>query len=650
MSIVRVRFLLGSFSFACVIALLILTDALPILRGGFGWQWPYLPVAAASGIGLVLCLLGYFAGAYLLLRRETRMAWVFGWAIIGALALTALVIHLRHPDVVYELYTRTASVLTTGQHRAGADIGLGGAAWRDWDSFIHLTTWAGGHVAVAPPGIPMFYALLSALFDAVPAVSQRLASPLIAFQCSNYNFIYDTPGEWASAWFGVLMPVWAALAVFPLYGVARRMGLAHPYARLIVLAFPLVPSLSLFAPTWSTFYPFISLCIVWLLIAGLEKRSLGRLLLAGLLLGAALFMNYTFLPLGAFVGIYAALYIGLTARRDWRWLLPAYLCIGIGVSIPWLLYWLGSGTAPWQLIAANFDTHLEIDRPYLPWIFIHVWDWILYNGVALVPLWIAGVVYWLRKRDGAPPVLALALLATVLLLAISGTARGESGRVWAFFTPLLLLAAGDGLQRIYSVELRLPLRGVVLVGQGVMLLALALSLDVMNSGLNPPPTATFIATTRDYIPTNVLFADPARADQFRLTGWAAEQDGDSVRLALRWQGEEQGFVPYWFGAVLVAPDGAVYDAGVWQPGQERATAANNRAAERGTYPTTCWQQGKIVEDTVLLTLPNDAAAGNWWVSLAAFDATLDGETRLMTTLPDGTTDGQVGLGPIPLAR
>lgn len=202
-------------------------------------------------------------------------------------------------------------MLTTGQHRAGADIGLGGAAWRDWDSFIHLTTWAGGHVAVAPPGIPLFYALLSALFDAVPSVSQPLASPLIAFQCSNYNFIYDTPGEWAAAWFGVLMPIWTALAVFPLYAVARRIGLMKPYTRLIVLVYALVPSLSLFAPTWSTLYPFISLCIVWLLIVGLERRSLWRLALVGLLLGTALFMNYTFLPLGAFVGIYATLFIML---------------------------------------------------------------------------------------------------------------------------------------------------------------------------------------------------------------------------------------------------------------------------------------------------------------------------------------------------
>lgn len=314
------------------------------------------------------------------------------------------------------------------------------------------------------------------------------------------------------------------------------------------------------------------------------------------------------------------------------------------------MYWAGSGTAPWQLIAANFDTHLEIERPYLPWVFIHVWDWVLYNGVVFVPLWIAGLVYWLRRREGAPPVLALALLATVLLLAVSGTARGESGRVWAFFTPLLLLAAADGLQRIYSTELRLSSRLLVLAGQAVMLLALAVSLDVMNSGLIPPPITSGVVAIRPYIDTNAAFASTEGAGQFRLTGWSAEQDDDSLRLNLRWHGEAQGFVPYWFGVVLVAPDGTAYDAGVWQPGQARPTLANNSAAERGTYPTTCWQPDETIEDSILLSLPAAAVAGDWWVSLAAFDAEANGGTRLATTLPDGASDVQVGLGPIQLAR
>lgn len=94
---VRVRLVLGSFCFALIIALLIATDTLPILRGGFGWQWPYLPVAAARGVGLAVCLIVYLTGAYLLFRREARLGLVFAWAIIGALALTAFVINLRHP-------------------------------------------------------------------------------------------------------------------------------------------------------------------------------------------------------------------------------------------------------------------------------------------------------------------------------------------------------------------------------------------------------------------------------------------------------------------------------------------------------------------------------------------------------------------------
>jgi hypothetical protein len=96
--------------------------------------------------------------------------------------------------------------------------------------------------------------------------------------------------------------------------------------------------------------------------------------------------------------------------------------------------------------------------------------------------------------------------------------------------------------------------------------------------------------------------------------------------------------PYWFAVLLVAPDGSVpLPAQVWQPVETR-------------YPTSCWRPGEMVGDTIRLPLPNDAPPGDWWLSLSAFADADQSDARLSVTLPDGTQDRQIGLGPIPLAQ
>jgi hypothetical protein len=93
-------------------------------------------------------------------------------------------------------------------------------------------------------------------------------------------------------------------------------------------------------------------------------------------------------------------------------------------------------------------------------------------------------------------------------------------------------------------------------------------------------------------------------------------------------------VPYWFAVLPVAPDGSTpIEAFVWQPNATR-------------YPTTCWQPDQIVGDSIKLSLPENAPAGDWWLSLVAFPDDADPMNRLTITLPNGTQDTQIGLGPV----
>ncbi len=611
-----------------LLALFLAFDVIPFLRGGFGWQWPYVPAMLGRIVSLVSATSIYVVGGWLLLKQGARSRLLLLWGLLGAAILPLAVIAVRSDNVAYELFVRTASGVTTGPHLAAAEMDWSSGAWRDWPSVMNSYEGRSVHVRLGPPGLPMFYGLVNAFFDANPSLADPLYRALVPWQCNNWNLLAYSPGEWASAWFGMLMPFWAALAVFPLFEVGKR--LIGDRARLAVLWWPLVPSLVMFVPTWNTLYPLLSLLAFWLLLAGLDRpRGAWHFLAAGLVTGLLTFANFSLIPLVGFLGIYILLYERYDRATgelfQWQRLTYIALWLTLGISIPWFLYWLVSGLTPLDLLRVAMDSHLDLDRPYLPWLWLHLWEWALMTGIPLIVLWLLSI----RQRHDRGFILSMALLLTMILLLLSGTARGETGRVWLFFAPFVLIAAAGSLG---SAGESPGAAGrswlVVSVGQAALMIALAATWDVINApDMSPPPESPPVwAASRQ--------ANASFNNSFRLTGWDAEVNGNTIQLHLDWQGMAQMTIPYWFSALLVRPDGApVADSVVWQPDETR-------------YPTTCWKPGETVGDTIVLPLPPSATAGDWWVSLAAFADVNKPEERLSVTAADGTSDTQVGLGPI----
>ncbi len=604
-----------------LLALVVLADVVPFLRGGFGWQWPYEPAGLIRILPLILAVVMYIAGAGWLLRRSGRDWPLLLWSFAGVIALTLAGLWLRSDDVVYELFVRTASGVTTGQHFAGVEIDWSDPGWVNWPQTVEPFIGRSGHIVLSGPALPLWYGALNAVFAQVPAAAEPLQRALIPLQCRNYDLLAYTPAEWASAWFGMLMPVWAALAVWPLHGVARRL-IGLPGARWTVLWWPLVPALILFTPTWNTLYPLAALIAFWLLLKGLDNGA-GWLLGSGLVSGLLLFANFSLLPLLGLLGFYTLLH-DLWLRR-WRWYRPVIvgLWFGAGLLVPWLIFWLASGLTPLDLFNHAMANHLFQERPYIPWLWLHFWEWALLSGLPCIILWLWFVV---RRPAAQTPgaLLALSLLLTMLVLIFSGTARGETGRVWLFFAPFVLICAAAAFEKRDSVRRW----GLVSVGQAALLIAVGAAWMLINApNMSPPPASPgSVAAERSL--------EAAVSDEFRLTGWGAEVVDDALQLRLNWQTDRQMTTPYWFAALLVAPDGSIpLDSVVWQ-------------ALDTAYPTTCWKPGEIVGDVVELPLPADAPTGDWWISLSVFGDKENPELRLPVTLADGTQDDQIGLGPV----
>jgi hypothetical protein len=602
------RFWWGCWLGCMALAIILAFDWLPILRGGeiFRWQWNYLPVPLLKAFGLLLGIVVFVGVGWVVAHKGRTLTLI--WAIFGACVLPLGVTALRYDMPVVELFHRTISPVTTGQHLIGARIDWSDPSWHDWATAMVEYRDVSIHVALSPPGLPMLYGGLDGLLEGLPALSDALQRPLLNAQCHNQSFIALNHAERASAWVGILMPLWAGLAVLPLYALCKRFS-DELIARRIALLWALIPAASLFTPTFNTLYPLLALIVVWLLFKGLEsKRGIWWWLSSGVLMGILTFLNFSLVPLAMLCGFITLFYCGFTRTGFLRavWVGGWY---GLGVAFVWGIYGLSTGSDALNLLSVAFDEHLTLDRPYLPWLWMHFWEWVLLAGIPITLLWLVNVRHNLIGR---------ALLFTMLILLLSNTARGETARVWLFFTPFMLI----GMSSLVSLNNR---RHWVLLlsAQVALLVVLASTWDVITApDIRPRPQIS--EPIANAIPINANFGD------FHLVGWQGEFVSEGLQLTLNWHSDYSSGQSLFFSALQVAPDGSTpYSATVWQP--------------TSGYLTTCWQKGETLSDTILLPMDNPQS-GEWYISLSAFVDINQPMERLAISLADGTTDTQVGIG------
>ena len=645
-SIPRTIWIITGLTFA--VALVFGFDLTPWVRGGYGWRWQWIPAPLERVLPLLLASLIYLIGVLMLLRRKrpaTRL--ILLWSIIGTIALSLAITHAREGDAFFTLFARTVYGGTTGQHWSATQIDWSDDTWLEWTTVMQDL---GGHLGTAPPGLSMFYAGVNDLLDGTP-ITDPLHREFLLYQCHNYDLLSYTPAQWASALFGMMMPLWAGLTVIPLYAVSKRLFDDRRYAVYTALSWTLVLGMLAFTASWSTFFPFFAILAFWLLVIGLETtkiRHIWWIFLAGLATGIAHFINFAFLPLLGLFGLYTLGHYWIQVRnttqplRIWDILRPSILVgiyFGLGLILPWVVFWLAGGSTVIDILQTSFDYHLDLDRPLWFWAGMHLWDWSVFTSLALAIVWLVAIGHWWRnRRDTQLPLLSITLLVTILIMTLSGTTRGESGRIWLFMSPFMIIAGIDGLRRISSQANDTGKAfGVIMVANIAMMIVVSANLLLMTTPLVSPPLAPQVTVDRQVYARFEVNDSPA----FDLTGWSSEivntDDRQAIRLSLQWQGVAQVTEAHLFGAFLINPAGEVVNFTNWQP--------NERADYR--YPTTCWTPNTTIGDSIDLPLPDGAESGDWWVSLAAFGEQSDHpEGRLSVTYAGNPDDVQIGLGPI----
>lgn len=608
------------------LGLIISTDVTPILRGPSPetpvWYWPYAlapaarwwaPLAAAGWLFLV--------GAWWL--RPAHATWrrtilALSGLMLGHVLLQAAFLYARGGDAWAEAINRTLADNSNGYFRTAAEVTDMGALLRAYPAA--MGGFSAEHARTHPPGLIVLNWLTIRAWEQAPDLAGNVSRLVWPARCADL-WLFERPISVAAAlliWAGLPMGA-GALTIWPIYALARRWQ-TGPAARLAALLAAATPGLMLFSPQSDQLFACLAAWVVYLIWpAGARGRAMRRLL-AGLLIGLASFMslgNAIWLGLAGLILVLGLrLADRMTMRDGLREVIPALVWLSLGAALPWLAYWAGWGVSPWRMAHSGLNQHYLLVnqyRAYDTWLLFNLFDGLVFAGWPVCLGWIAAA--WRARRPGrrSEDSLALALLVFVLGLDLSGTTRGEVGRLWLFLWPLAALAAGLWWGRRLTS------------GRRLALLALQLSLCLAVGIAWRPLEAQIVSPAHPIMPPAAVTAWNG-ADLFggalRLTGYqrtpGALRAGDTLDITLTWQPVAPVTRPYTIFAQLLDD-------------QNQILAQRDSWPVDGRWPPTCWSRGEEVVDRRQIVLPSRAMPGNYRLAVGWYDSLIG--TRL--TLPDG---------------
>ncbi|MBI5836916.1 MAG: hypothetical protein HZB25_06715 [Candidatus Eisenbacteria bacterium] len=441
--------------------LLLLARALPLgWAGQNSWTWwPMLPSrppgALASGAAWVT---GAWLWMLALSRVESRTP--RRWATAGLLLVPLM---LARGVAQFEHYgperapAALASEINTSYFQAGAQVEDPAAFLR---GFAVLTDGMPMHAATHPAGWPLlFHAATRA--GATPAgataaeavarasgADRETADRLAADVARRALSPAESNGLWLLVGLVALM-----LAAIPagVYFVARDHESPRVAFRAAGLAAVCAAPL-LFFPDVDVAYPALALLAAgsWVRSEGAARRAWA--LLSGACVGLLAAFSAGNLALLVLLALQAVL--SWKRRKATR---RGELARGLALLAPLVVLWLGAEAAghhPVTVLQAVLGHHRDTlaHRGWALWALLNPLDFLVLLGLPAAAWMLRAVPWWHHpeaarkmRMDPGTAVLA-AVLGTLLLLDVSGATKGEAGRLWMSYMPLLV-AGGASLWR-----------------------------------------------------------------------------------------------------------------------------------------------------------------------------------------------------------
>jgi hypothetical protein len=566
-------------------------------------------------------------------RSHTIIALIL--LFVGSVFLQLSLIYADRFDVAAELIDRTLSNQASGFFEAAAEIDDANQLLRNYPRVMPLFT--SEHARTHPPGMVLANWATIQLMSGMDSLAESMADLIQPLRCMDL-WLLNRPAA-VSAALGVwsILPVlFGAVTVFPAYAVGKQL-LNGKASRLATILAVTMPSLLLFAPKSVQLYAPLGLLLFWLYHSGLFRQSISRLLAAGLIASLLSFLNLgngtLLLPLALYT-LFVVIFLFRPGKVDDLWpqtpglIVKQLLAFSLGAASIWLLLWLVWDVPPWEIAGVGLGQHFELVtnlRNYGWWTGWNLIDLAIFSGwpVALGFLGslLLVVKLWQAGRLQAVDLLAMSLVIFILVLDFSGSARGEVGRIWLFFMPLIAFPAARYWHRLMPGKWRLM---TVVTLRLLMVLCLGWAWRPVRAVIvvaEAPPSLEAKAEVQ----LDARFTD----EPIALVGYTLEttmsETGESLPVTLFWEACGAASRPYTVFNHLVDGNGAL---GAQQDGWPVA----------GQWPPTCWHDGDVIVDKHIIMLPDDLDPGSYRLLTGLYDAT----TGKRLLLVDGRDAVEIG--------
>lgn len=565
----------------------IVADVPRWVRGMPGeWSWWRLPAPWSSGwliLGGALVVWILWASLfYLRPRVPLRLALATAVLMTGLLPYAALAPR-DHP---IRLMVQAVAAPDTGSFFGVAariiDINQYPA-----EHLAAVGNYAEIHMRTSPPGIPLLFWGATRFFDAVPRIADPLAQYLKRVGC-NPEFEGKTNAQVSSVILQLASPFIAGLALLPLFALARA-WFGKRVALATLAAYPLLPILNGFAPSFNLIFLAIALTSLWLAWQAYRSGRLWLFALNGLFLSFASFLSFGNL---VFVALDILMLLSWQALaplsgKTWRRILLGVGALLFGVISLWFLYFIIWGISGLELYRRAISSHGSLDRTYWKWVLYNPYDFFGWLGLALwAPL------LWYFRRSGSPLgqsgrrrfAISISVVAFSLALNFSGMVLGETARIVLFLAPLWLVLAMAGT--VLLGKRALPL---VLVGLALQTFVVSLSLwPILTDWRHTDAWQSLNYTAPVYqLPASAQPVDFRLGDAIGLEGFEYEQITQQVIL-------------YWRSLRPTTASNTAFVHIQDMKGQQ--VAGHDSPPQMNRLPTFCWQPGELVTDPHPITV------------------------------------------------
>ena len=429
----------------------------PGIQGEWVWDRNRLPAhlgsAAAAG-GLLVAAVGVFCLGG---RGEKRRAiWRAVW--IAALVLVVWALQwglLTAAGPLSVSWIAPGAIIASPNATTYFGVSLQVQDVRAWlGSYQAVMPQLPYHARTHPPG---FVLLFLSLRRAAAAVISDSDAGLTAIG-DYYSRMFGLPlsgSDAVAATAGALgIALIGACGLVPLYLVARRIS-NDDSATCAVALMAGMPALLLLGASSDLVLMTLAITTLALLYAAWRRRNAALALVAGVVMALGMFFSFAFIVVGVWAMVWAGL--GLRASTDRkaaaRGMLAGAAAVLVGFGVAYLCLYLATGYKPVAVARAALAAHREVTtveagRTYWKWVLMNLGETAIFAGLplALAAIWSGGVL----RRDPALGRWRCFLLSWVIvigLLDVSGTVRGEVGRIWLFLLWPAAIAAAPLLSR-----------------------------------------------------------------------------------------------------------------------------------------------------------------------------------------------------------